>query len=95
VEIKYFTKKELVEANQEAIRRNFNETLTQKALDQLSDKNKFPIIFHVSGGTKETVKTELLLSPERPVWLELTSNRFDALPYLEVDYLEMDEPTRH
>ncbi len=95
MDIKYFTKQALIEANQEAIDKGFTKKLTEKHLNQLDEELRFPIVFHVSSTTQENIEAELLVSPEKTVWLELTSSRFDSLPHLAVDSSETENTTLH
>ena len=95
MEIRYFTKQSLIEANKEAVRNNYEKSLSTKALEELNEESKFPIVFHIVGSDKRLVATELLLGPETTVWLDISKHRYIGLPYLEVDAPDLDGATRH
>ena len=69
--------------------------MSTKALEELNEESKFPIVFHIVGSDKRLVATELLLGPETTVWLDISKHRYVDLPYLEVDAPDLDGGTRH
>ena len=78
-ERKYFTKEELVRANNDAIWRRFNRSLEVEAVHRLPDL-KFPVSFAFPHNDTE-VRCQLVLdSKGSQASLDVTFETFDSLP---------------
>jgi hypothetical protein len=81
--MKYFTEKELRTAAQEAVRNNFNRQIDlneiEKFLSAYPDWMKFPVMFELLHNDSE-MRCQVALSEKENVWLDITLERWDALP---------------
>ena len=76
---KYFTKKELVKANNKSIRANKNRTLEPSYLDKLDEKLLFPIVFDFPHNDFE-IRARIQLSDTDNGFLDMNWKDYDKLP---------------
>lgn len=89
-EVKYFTKKALIEANREAIRTKRNRTLEPKALDKLRPDLVYPITFSMIHNDCE-LRVSLVVGDvdkvekSQVVWLDIPFETYNNLPTAKVE----------
>ena len=77
---KYFTKQSLLEANNEALRTNRNRALDSTKLLELSDTDKFPVIFTMPHNDVELRLGVLLYGEGGKGYLDVPFETYDSLP---------------
>ena len=79
---KYFTKKELVKANNKSIRANRNRTLEPSYLEKLDEKLLFPIVFEFPHNDVE-MRARIQLSDKDNGFLDMDWKDYDKLPIMK------------
>lgn len=77
--ISYFDKQSLIEANNDAILEQRNRSLNPEAIALLDDDTKFPVVFSMDHNEQE-VRVKLMLTPTDEAWLDVSYETFNALP---------------
>jgi Predicted restriction endonuclease len=78
--IKYFTKRDLIQANDAAIRENRNRQLKKDFLKQLPDNGLYPITF-VWYHTKDEIRVRILFDNEgNSGFLDMSQYRYELIP---------------
>ncbi len=80
MDIPYFSKALLIEANNDAILEHRNRQLDPEHLVSLDDDTLFPVIWSMLHNETE-VRCKLLLSPEDEAWLDVSRETFSSLPH--------------
>ncbi|MCB2313626.1 HNH endonuclease [Clostridium tagluense] len=80
IAIKYFTKTDLIQANNAAIRENRNRQLKKEFLESLSAEGLYPISYHIYH-TKDEVRVNILFDSKGTCgFLDMSSYRYELLP---------------
>ena len=87
----YFTKDMLIETNAAAIEEKRNRSIDTEILQQLDDDFKFPVVFAMEHNNVE-MRVRALIAPELNVMLDMSFDRFNDLPVVEV---EVENATMH
>ncbi len=80
----YFTKDMLIETNAAAIKEKRNRSIDTEILQQLDDDFKFPVVFAMEHNAVE-MRVKVLIAPELNVMLDMSFERFNDLPVVEVE----------
>jgi len=83
MQVKYFNKASLLDANNEAILSERNRSLHNEKIVDIADDTLFPIVFSMPHNDVE-MRVELMLDPTTKVWLDMPFEAYEALP--SVDY---------
>lgn len=80
---KYFTKIDLIHANNAAIRENRNRQLKEEYLESLPNERLFPILIALDEHNKGEIRVQILFDDKKTTgFLDLTKNRYNSLPQL-------------
>ena len=83
MQVKYFNKASLLDANNEAILSERNRSLRNESIVDIVDDTLFPIVFNMPHNDVE-MRVGLLLDPETKVWLDMPFEAYEALPTIDV-----------
>lgn len=92
--IKYFTKNNLIEANNAAIREGRNRVLNENFLDELSDERTYPIA-HYMYHKKGEIRVMVLFDVNGPSgYLDMSEIRYNTIPtaIMYEDRIEYEDP---
>ena len=81
----------LIETNAAAIQENRNRSIDVEILKQLDDDFKFPVVFAMEHNQIE-MRVKVLIAPDLNVMLDMSFDRFNSLPVVEV---EVETATLH
>ena len=79
--VSYFDKQSLIEANNDAILEQRNRSLDPDAIALLDDDMRFPVVWSMDHNDVE-VRCKLMLTPTDEAWLDVSYETFNALPYV-------------
>ena len=79
MEVQYFDKQSLIEANNDAILNKRNRSLNNDFITSLDDDTMFPVLFSMDHNEQE-IRLELMMDPTTRVWLDVSYETFKALP---------------
>lgn len=78
---KYLTKRDLIQANNAAIREKRNRALREDFLDQLPEDKLFPVIFKMIHNTVNEIRVQILFDEKgTSEFLDMSRYRYDTLP---------------
>ena len=83
MQVKYFNKASLLDANNEAILSERNRSIYNESIVDIADDTLFPIVFSMPHNDVE-MRVELMPDPTTKVWLDMPFEAYEALP--SVDY---------
>ena len=83
MQVKYFNKASLLDANNEAILSERNRSIYNESIVDIADDTLFPIVFNMPHNDVE-MRVGLLLDPETKVWLDMPFEAYEALPTIDV-----------
>ena len=83
MQVKYFNKASLLDANNEAILSERNRSIYNESIVDIADDTLFPIVFSMPHNDVE-MRVGLLLDPETKVWLDMPFEAYEALPTIDV-----------
>jgi|TARA_E500000318_G_scaffold84278_1_gene80025 hypothetical protein len=82
MQVKYFNKASLLDANNEAIISERNRSLRNESIVDTEDDTLFPIVFSMPHNDVE-MRVQLMLDPTTRVWLDMPFKAYEALPSIE------------
>jgi putative restriction endonuclease len=78
--MKYFTKIDLIEANDAAIREKRSQTMRGKYLNSLPENSLYPVVRYFYH-TNDKVRVDIVLNPEgNHAFLDVSELRFNSIP---------------
>jgi len=83
MQVKYFNKASLLDANNEAILSERNRSIYNESIVDIADDTLFPIVFSMPHNDVE-MRVELMLDPTTKVWLDMSFEAYEALPTIDV-----------
>jgi hypothetical protein len=83
MQVKYFNKASLLDANNEAILSERNRSIYNESIVDIADDTLFPIVFSMPHNDVE-MRVELMLDPTTKVWLDMPFEAYEALPTIDV-----------
>lgn len=83
MQVKYFNKASLLDANNEAILSERNRSIYNESIVDIADDTLFPIVFSMPHNDVE-MRVELMLDPTTKVWLDMPLEAYEALPTIDV-----------
>lgn len=82
--VKYFDKRSLRTANNDAIHYGFNRSIREDVIEQLDDETLFPVVFTMPHNDGAEMRLKLLLSPTKEAWLDVIPEGYESLPHVSI-----------
>lgn len=83
MQIKYFDKRSLITANNDAIIEGRNRSIREDVLDDLDEDHKFPVFMAVDHNSQE-MRVGVMLSSEAKAWLDISYEGYESLPTVDM-----------
>ena len=83
MQVKYFTKDALQEANKEAINSKRNRSIDPKVFEWLEAGNLYPVAWNMSHNDVE-MRCQVLLSGDDQVLLDVPYKTYETLPFIDM-----------